>query len=78
MKLKILSPQKVLYSGDIHLVSVPGTKGTFEIMDKHAAILSTLEKGKIKVITKEGEEKFFDINSGFVEVKDNQTVILTS
>ncbi len=78
MKLQILSPKGQLFDGEIHLVSVPGTKGAFEVMDKHAPIMSTLEKGKIKVITKDGEEKFFDTEGGFIEVKNNEVYILLS
>ncbi len=78
MTLEILSPQGKLFSGEIHLVSVPGTKGAFEIMDRHAPIVSTLEKGQIKVIDNNGEQKTFDVNTGIVEVKDNKTIILIS
>ncbi len=76
MKATIISPEKTLFDGDIHLIQVPGTKGSFEVLENHAPIISTLEKGQIRVITKEGEELYFDIESGFIEVKDNIVNVL--
>ncbi len=78
MYLELITPEKVLYSGEIYLVRVPGTKGSFEILDKHMPIVSTLETGQIKIITKDGVEKFYDIKQGFVEVKDNKTKVLVT
>ena len=76
MQLQIISPTKTLFSGEIHLVKVPGTKGSFEVLNNHAAIISTLETGKIKVITQKGEESFFDSTGGFIEVKNNKVSVL--
>ncbi len=76
MNLEIISPEKVLFSGEIHLVKVPGSGGEFEIMNNHAAIISSLNKGKIKVITKEGEQLFFETNGGFVESQKNKVSLL--
>lgn len=77
MEVEIISPDTLIYSGKADLVSLPGTKGAFEIMKNHAAIISTLEKGKIKVAFN-GEEKFFDINGGLVEFNNNKVNILAS
>jgi len=71
MKIEIITPQEALYSGDADIVQVPGTKGSFEILNSHAPIISTLEKGKIRIVEKSGVEKFFDVESGIIEVKDN-------
>jgi len=78
MYLQIISPQKVLFNGDIYLVQVPGTKGSFEILNNHAPVISTLEKGKIKVIASDGHLEYFEINDGFVEVKNNEVKILVN
>ncbi len=76
MKATIISPEQTLFEGDIHLIQVPGTKGSFEVLENHAPIISTLEKGQIRIITSQGEELHFDINSGFIEVKDNVVNVL--
>lgn len=76
MFLEIITPNKSIYSGKVKLVQIPGTKGSFEILNHHAPIISTLEKGKIKVIEESGEILFFEINGGVVENKDNKIIVL--
>ncbi len=76
MKVEILTPDKKLYSGEADLVKVPGSKGSFEILTKHAPIISTLEKGQIKIIEKDNKPVFFDISGGVVEVHKNIITIL--
>ena len=76
MKLEIITPEKKLFDGQVKLVQVPGTSGSFEVMKNHAPIISTLTQGKIKVITEQGIEEFFEIKSGIIEVKANFISIL--
>ncbi len=77
MEVEIISPDTLVFSGNADLVSLPGTKGAFEIMKNHAAIISTLEKGKVKIVNN-GSEQFFDINGGLVEFNNNKVSILAS
>ncbi len=76
MQLEIISPTETLFSGEIYLIQVPGTKGSFEVLKNHEPIVSSLEAGKIKIITPEGKEKFFDIKDGLIEVKKNVINVL--
>ncbi len=76
MKATIISPEQTLFDGEIHLIQVPGTKGSFEVLENHAPIISTLDKGQIRIVTKQGQEMHFDIESGFIEVKDNTVNVL--
>ena len=76
MYLEIVTPDKKIFGGDIKLIQVPGTKGQFEVLRNHAPIVSTLAKGKVKVVLPEGEKNFFDIKSGVIEVKNNKIVVL--
>jgi F-type H+-transporting ATPase subunit epsilon len=76
MKLEIITPDKKIYSGDVKLVQLPGSKGAFEILNNHAPIISTLDKGKIKVEEASGQVLFFDVEGGIVENKDNKLIIL--
>ena len=78
MNLELLTPEKSLFSGDIYLVKVPGEKGSFEVLNNHEPIISNLIEGKIKIITKEGKELFYDIKKGFIEVKNNKINILVN
>jgi F-type H+-transporting ATPase subunit epsilon len=76
MLLEIITPDKRIYSGQVKLVQLPGTKGSFEILKNHAPIISTLEKGKIKVIEESGEILYFEVEGGVIENKDNKIIVL--
>jgi len=76
MHLEIITPKKKLFSGEVSLVQVPGKKGSFEILNNHAPIISTLEKGAIKVKSGEGEISNFEIQGGVIEAKANNIVVL--
>lgn len=71
LKLKIVSPEKIVFQGDVESVLVPGTLGSFEILKDHAPIISSLEVGKVEYTTSEGRQ-VMDIQGGFVEVKKNE------
>lgn len=77
LSLEIITPEKILYKGRVVLVQLPGNMGSFEIMFNHAPIMATLEKGRIKVIDEERNKFYIDIESGVVEVKNNQIMVLT-
>lgn len=70
LELKIVSPEKVEYEGKVDRVIVPGTVGLFEILENHAPIISTLEKGRVIYYDSEGEHEL-NVSMGFVEVQKN-------
>lgn len=76
MTLEILTPEKKLYSGDVYGIQLPGTTGLFEVLDKHAPLVSALGKGKIKVLKDKNATTSFSIEGGFVEVLDNKATVL--
>jgi F-type H+-transporting ATPase subunit epsilon len=76
MLLEIIAPDKELYSGEVDLVQVPGSKGSFEILKNHAPIISTLEEGQIKIVDLKGSTSFFDVNGGVIEAKNNKIIVL--
>jgi F-type H+-transporting ATPase subunit epsilon len=76
VKLEIITPEKRLFDGKVKLVKVPGASGSFEILNNHAPIISTLTRGTIKVITESDRKELIDIDSGIVEVKSNIISIL--
>ena len=67
LKLKMVSPEKVEFSGEVESVKVPGTMGQFEILTDHAPIISTLQKGIVEYGGKQ-----LAILGGFVEVQKNE------
>ena len=76
MYLEIITPEKKLFNGEVDLVQVPGTKGSFEILNNHAPIISTLDPGNIKITKSHGGTDLFQINGGIIEVKNNKIIIL--
>ena len=76
MLLEIITPDKRIYSGEVKLVKLPGSKGSFEILNNHAPIISTLDKGSIKVVEETGQILFFEVDGGIVENKDNKIIVL--
>ena len=56
MLLDIITPEKLLFEGEIKSVKLPGTNGEFEILNKHAPIISTLSKGEICVTNSKNDK----------------------
>ncbi len=76
MDLEILTPERKLFSGEIYGVQLPGIIGSFEILEKHAPLVSALGKGKIKVLKDKNNSIIYTIDGGFVEVLKNKVSVL--
>ncbi len=76
MTLEILTPEKRLFSGEVYGVQLPGIDGKFEVLNKHAPLVSALGKGNVKVIKDKSTISQFYIESGFVEVLNNRATVL--
>jgi F-type H+-transporting ATPase subunit epsilon len=76
MRLEIITPEKNLYSGEVTLIQLPGIDGSFEILNDHAALISVLSAGKIKVQDAGKQTQFFDVKGGVVEVLHNKVLVL--
>ena len=77
MNLEILTPEKKLYSGEVYGVQMPGIGGSFEVLDRHAPLVSALKAGRVKVLKdKQNHFAYFDIQGGFVEVLHNKVTLL--
>jgi F-type H+-transporting ATPase subunit epsilon len=71
LKLKIVSPERIEFEGEVVSVLVPGTMGQFEILNNHAPIISSLDKGRVVYALPDSEKKSLNISGGFVEVQKN-------
>ena len=76
MILEILTPEKKLFSGDVYGVQLPDISGLFEVLDKHAPMVSALKAGKLKVWKDKNTGVSYSIQSGFAEVLNNKTTVL--
>jgi F-type H+-transporting ATPase subunit epsilon len=74
--LEIVTPSKVVFSDDVKSFTAPGEAGSFEILPRHAAFITTLKPGKVKFVTKENGEKVFATSGGVVEVHSNKISML--
>jgi F-type H+-transporting ATPase subunit epsilon len=75
MHLEIITPDKKVYAGEVEAAQFPGANGSFEVLDLHAPLISTLERGRIRVTTNNGHE-FFTVDGGVVEVLNNRIIVL--
>jgi F-type H+-transporting ATPase subunit epsilon len=78
MNLTILSPDKEIFSGEVKSVTVPGTGGSFQMLENHAPIVSSLDKGEVRIVKSNGEKMNLTIAGGFVEMLRNEVALLVS
>jgi F-type H+-transporting ATPase subunit epsilon len=76
MTLEILTPDKKVFEGEATSVTLPGTLGSFEILNHHAPIISTLQDGKLIVRGGGKDEQVFLIKGGVVEASNNVVTVL--
>ena len=76
MTLEILTPDKKIFSGEVYGVQLPGISGMFEVLDKHAPIVSALKTGKLKILKDKNASAVYTIEGGFVEVLNNKVTVL--
>ena len=71
MNLEIITPDKKVFSGEVEVVTLPGTDGSFQVLKDHAALVSTLGKGILQA-----DKQEFTIDGGVVEVLNNKVLVL--
>ena len=89
MELQIVSPEAELFSGEVESVIIPGKSGSFQILNNHAPIVSTLVSGDVVIkgnlkLNKDQKEKFIQqgnqtllqIQSGAIELNANKAILL--
>lgn len=76
LNLEIVSPLRLVFSGKVKSVTAPGKLGEFQVLYNHAPLVSTLDIGKIKIVSVSGENTEFSTSGGILEVRDNKITIL--
>ncbi|MGY8989919.1 MAG: ATP synthase F1 subunit epsilon [Flavobacteriales bacterium] len=76
MQLEIITAESQLFSGEVTSVKLPGMDGEFEILNNHTAVISTLDKGIIRVIDKNNKTENFEVNGGVIEMQNNKIIVL--
>lgn len=76
MNLEILTPEKKIFSDEVYGVQMPGISGSFEVLDRHAPLVSALKPGRLKILKDKTHTESFDIQGGFTEVLNNKVTVL--
>ena len=76
MTLEILTPEQKIFSGDVYGVQLPGIGGSFEVLDRHAPMVSALKEGSLKILKDKTLTVSYNIKSGFIEVLNNKVTVL--
>jgi F-type H+-transporting ATPase subunit epsilon len=77
MQIEILTPEKKIYTGDVYGLQLPGVSGSFEVLDRHAPLVSALKSGVVKILLdNKGATKGYSITGGFIEVLQNKATVL--
>jgi F-type H+-transporting ATPase subunit epsilon len=75
MQIDIITPDHLVFTGEAVSATFPGTDGSFQVLNNHAPLISTLERGKITLKTSEGD-KNWEVDGGVVEVLNNKITVL--
>lgn len=77
MQIEILTPEKKIYTGDVYGIQLPGVSGSFEVLDRHAPLVSALKTGVLKILLdNKGKSTSYNITGGFIEVLNNKATVL--
>ena len=76
MYIDIITPDQTVLSGEITSVKLPGADGSFQVLNNHANLISSLGEGELTVVTDSGESKTIEISGGVVEVLENKLSVL--
>ncbi|MFT5640590.1 MAG: F-type H+-transporting ATPase subunit epsilon [Cyclobacteriaceae bacterium] len=79
MFLEIVTPDEKVFEGEVDSATFPGTDGSFQVLNSHAPMISTLGKGDmtyVKVVDKRREEETIVVDGGVVEVLNNKVTVL--
>ena len=76
LKLEIVTPEAVVYSQDVHMVTLPAIEGQIGIYPMHIPLLTQIVPGEI-IVMKDGVESFLAVGEGVVEVTSHRVAIVT-
>ena len=77
-KFEIITPEKIIFSEDISMVTIPSYEGDMSILKNHISIISFLRPGTINVFKNEESSEIFFVQDGTVEFFNNSMVVLST
>ena len=76
LKLEIVTPESKTYSEDVDMVTLPGVEGEMGIYPMHVPLMTQIKAGEIAV-RKDGQDYFFAVGDGFVQITGDKVAVLT-
>ena len=76
LNFELVAPERLLFSGAVAQVIVPGLEGEFTVLPLHAPVLSTLKPGVLTVTALNGESERIFVRGGFAEVNPTGLTVL--
>ncbi|WP_265562029.1 ATP synthase F1 subunit epsilon [Sphingomicrobium arenosum] len=76
LHFELVTPEKLVRSGDVQMVVVPGVEGDFGVMEGHAPFMTTLKNGSLEIHSGNGAPERVTVSGGFAEVGDKGLTVL--
>ena len=76
LKLEIVTPDAIVYSEDVHMVTLPAIEGQIGVYPQHIPLMTQIVPGEI-IVQKDGQESYLAVGEGVVEVTANRVAIVT-
>jgi F-type H+-transporting ATPase subunit epsilon len=75
LKARLITPEKILFEGEVRSVIAPAVDGMLGVLGGHAPLMAALGSGVLKLALA-GEPNYFAVTGGFLQVKDNNVIVL--
>lgn len=75
IKFKIVTPERVVYENEVDEATIPTTEGQITVLPHHIPLMSLLNAGEL-ILKKDGQEIPMAVSSGFIQVNNNEIIIL--
>jgi F-type H+-transporting ATPase subunit epsilon len=76
LRLEIVTPDAVAYSGDVEMVTLPGVDGQLGVLPQHVTLMTQIVPGEV-VARKDGRDHLLAVGEGLVEIRGDRVAILT-
>jgi len=74
--VEIVTPHRELFSGEVQMITLPGSEGQMGVMGQHAPLLTTLDIGEIILHRPDEEDDYIAVTGGVVEVRPDKVIVL--
>jgi F-type H+-transporting ATPase subunit epsilon len=77
IKLEIATPEAMVYSDDVEMVTIPGVEGQMGLLPQHTRLMTYMVPGEM-IVRKDGRDQFMAVGEGLVEVTNSRVLIATT